>query len=69
MSNPGVAVSEIFEANLQLMIHYIKHFKIIGCTCTHADVDIDKFRAMYHQQEMEEAHKYPEVVPTINPKD
>ena len=38
--NPGVAVSEMDEANLQGMIYYINHFKRIGHTCTHADVDL-----------------------------
>ena len=35
----------------------------------HADVDISKVRTINHQQEMEESHKNPEVVPTIAPKD
>ena len=67
--NPGVAVSAMAEANLQVMIYYIKNLKMIGRTCTHADVDIAKVREMYHQRYMEEAHKDPEVVPTVNPKD
>ena len=57
--NPGVAVSAMAEANLQGMIYYINKFKIIGCTCTHADVDIFKVRAIYHHRDMEEAHKDP----------
>ena len=57
VTNTRVAVSAIDEANLQVMIYYIKHFKRIGCTCTHADVQISKVGAMYHQQDMEEAHK------------
>ena len=36
VSNTGVAVSEMSEGKLQGMIYYIKHFKRIGCTCTHA---------------------------------
>ena len=35
VSNPGVAVSEMAEANLQRMIYYINHFKRIGRTCAH----------------------------------
>ena len=57
------------ESNLQGMIHYIKHFNRIGRTCTYADVKLAKVCAMYHQRDMEEAHKDPEVVPTVNPKD
>ena len=51
------------------MIYYIKHFKNIGCTCTHENVDLAKVRTMYHQRDMEEDHKESEVVPTVNPKD
>ena len=59
VSNPGVAVSEMAEANLQRMIYYINHFKRIGRTCTHADAELSKVRAMYHQRDMEESHKEP----------
>ena len=69
MSNPGVAVLETVEANLQGMVYYIKHFKSIGRTCTHAYVELEKVRAMYHQRYMEESHKDPEVVPTSDPKE
>ena len=69
MSNPGVEVSLMAGANLQGMIYYIKQFKRIGRTCTHADVKISKVRAMYHQRDMEESHKDPEVVPTVDPRD
>ena len=51
------------------MIYYIKHLKRIGRTCTHANVEINKVRAMYHQRDMEEAHKDPEVLPTVYQKD
>ena len=46
VSNPGVAVSDMAESNLQGMIYYIKHFKRIGRTFTHTYVDIYKVRAM-----------------------
>ena len=62
-------MSEIPEANLKGIIYYIKFFKRIRRTCTHADVDLAKVHAMYHQQDMEETHKDPEVVPTVDPKD
>ena len=52
VSNSRVAVSDMAEAYLQSMIYYIKHFKRIGCTCTHADVDLSKVRAIYHQRDM-----------------
>ena len=52
VSNPGVAVSAMAEANLQGMIYYIKNFKIIGRTCMHVDVELSKVRAMYHQWDM-----------------
>ena len=55
------------EANLQGMIYYINHFKRIVRTCTHADVELSKVRMMYHQRYMGEAHKKPEVVPTVDP--
>ena len=69
VSNPEVSVSAMDEANLQGMIYYIKYFKSIGRTCTHADVEISKVRVMYHQRDMEESHKDPEVVPTVDPRD
>ena len=53
MSNPGVAMSEMAEANLQEMIYYIKHVKKIGRTYTHANVELAKVRAMYHQRDMD----------------
>ena len=34
----------------------------------HAYVDIVKVRAMYHQRDMEESHKDPEVVSNVNLK-
>ena len=37
--------------------------------CTHADVELFEFRAMYNQRDMEEDHKDPEVVPTIYPRE
>ena len=67
VSNHGVVVSVMAEAKLKGMIYYIKHIKRIGCTYTHVDVEISRVRAMYHQQEMEESHKDPEVVPTVDP--
>ena len=69
MSYPGVSVSAMNEANLQGMIYYIKHFKSIGCTCMQVYVDIYRVCAMYHQNNMEESHKEPEVVPTVYPRD
>ena len=69
MSNPGVVVIAIAGENLQGIVYYIKHLKIIGRMCTHAYVELPKVRAMYHQQDMEETHKDPEVVPTVNPRD
>ena len=68
VSNNGASVSAITESNPQGMIYYINFFKKIGCTCTHANVDIYKVHAMYHQPDMEEAHKDPEVVLTVYPK-
>ena len=35
VSNHGVSVSVMAEANLEGMISYNKHFKRIGCTCTY----------------------------------
>ena len=67
--NPGVSVSAMTEVNLQGMIFYIKHIKRIGHTCTHIDVDLFEVRAMYCQQDMEEVHKDPEVLPNSNPRD
>ena len=67
--NTGFAVSAMSEANLQGMIYYIKHSKMIGRTCTHAYVELSKSRAMYHQRDMGETHKDPGVVSTIVPKD
>ena len=69
MSNPGVAESAMDEANLQVMIYYINKFKRIGHTCTHAYVELAKVWVIYHQRDMEESHKDPEVVLTIDPKE
>ena len=69
MSNTWVAVSAMSEANLQGMIYYIKHYKSIWRTCTHADVELSKVGAMYHQRDMEESHKDPELVPTVDRRD
>ena len=69
VSNPGVVVSAMAGANIKGMIYYIKHFKRIGRTCTHIDVELSKVRAMYHQRDMEEVQNYPKVVPTANPRD
>ena len=69
VSNTEVAVSEMDKENLQEMIDYIKIFKRIRHTCTHADFDIAKVRAIYHQWDIEKAHQDPEVVPNIDPKD
>ena len=69
VSNPGVSVSAMAEANLQGIIYYIKYFKRIGCTYTHADIEFPKVLAMYHQLDMEAAHNDPEVVPTVDPRD
>ena len=57
------------EANLQGIIYHIKHLKKIGRTYTHANVDLTKVRAIYHQRDMKEDHKEPEVVPNVDPKD
>ena len=59
VSNPGVEVSAVPEVNLQGIIYYIKIINRIGHTCTHADVDLAKVRAMYFQRDIEEAHKDP----------
>ena len=69
MSNPGVSVSDMAEANLKDIIYYIKHFKMIVHTCTHIDVDLSKVHSMYHQWDMEEYHKEPKVVPTVDLRD
>ena len=66
VSNNGASVSAITESNPQGMIYYINFFKKIGCTCTHANLELDKVCAIYHYQDMEEAQNYPEVVPTAN---
>ena len=69
VSNTGVAVSAMAEENLQGIIYHIKSLKSIRSKQTHANVDLEKVRAMYHQRYMKEAHKDPEVVPAFNPKD
>ena len=69
VSNTGVAVSEMDKANLQGMIYYIKYFKRIGRMCTHADVDLSKVCVVYYQKYMEEAHKDPKVVTTVDPRE
>ena len=69
VSNNLVAVPAMAEVNLQGMIYYIKQFKRIWRTCTHVDLDLSKVRDIYHQRDMEEYHKNPEVVPTVNPRE
>ena len=68
VSNPGFSVPVMAESNPQGMIYYIKHFRMIGYTCTHADFDLSKVRKMYHHRDMEDSHKYPEVLPTVDPR-
>ena len=69
VSNPGVSVSGMDEANLHGIIYYIKNFKRIGRMCAHTYVDLSKVHGMYHQQDMEESHKKPKVVPNFDPRD
>ena len=52
VSNTGVVFLAMAEENLQGMICYIKNFKRIGSTCTHANVEITKVGAMYNQRYM-----------------
>ena len=47
--NYGVVVSEMTKANQQGMIYYIKYFKSIEHTCTHADVELTNVCALYQQ--------------------
>ena len=51
------------------MIYYTTHFKRIWRKFTHANVELSKVCVIYHQRDMEEAQKYSEVVPSVNPKD
>ena len=53
MANPGVAVLAMAEVNLQGMIEFIKNFKRIIHTCTHADFGLSKVHTMYYQLYME----------------
>ena len=69
LSDHGVAVSAMAESNLQGIIYHINHFKIIGSTLTHIHVEFSKVHTMYHQRDMEEDHKDPELVPTVDPRD
>ena len=48
VSNPGVEVSAMDEANLQRMIYYIKSFNSICRTCTHADFDLTNLSSAWH---------------------
>ena len=59
MSNTRVTVLEIDEMNLQVMIYYINYFKRVMCTCSHVNYELAKVLMIYHQQDMEEAHKDP----------
>ena len=68
VSNPRVALAAMDEANLQGMLYYTQIFTMIGRMCTHPYVELSKVRAMYHQREMEEFHKDPEVIPTVDPR-
>lgn len=67
--NHGVSVGQMAETNFEGMVYYIKHFKRVSRTCTYADVLLPSVRALYNQRDKEEAHKDPEVVPTIDPID
>ena len=69
VSNTGVEVPVMADANQQGMIYYINHFKNIVRTCTHADADLYKVPTMYHQRYIEEAHKDSKVVATAIPRD
>ena len=52
VTDPGVAVSTMAEADLKRMIYYIKHFKRIRRAWTYDDVELSKVREMYHQRDM-----------------
>ena len=69
VSNTGFVVSVMAEANPQVIIYHIKNFKSIGRTYTHADVELARVCALYHQRDRGEFHKDPEAVPTVDPKD
>ena len=69
MSSPGVAVSAMAESNLQRRINYIKHFKRIGRTCIHTDVELSEVLQIYYNRYMEYAHKQPELLHTIYPRE
>ena len=59
VSNSGVVVSSMAEANLQGTIYYIKNSKRIWRTCMHDDIDKAKICMIHYPQDMEEAQEDP----------
>ena len=64
----GQVVSAKAEANLKMMVYYIKHQDRISRTIAFADVLLNKVRKMKRQAELEKKHKDPEERPEIDPK-
>ena len=68
-ANHGVLVSAMYKANLQGMVYYIKHFRMILHTCKHSNVELNKFQVLCHQRDMEEYHKEPEFILIVDTKE
>ena len=55
--------------NLQGEVYFINHHKRVGRTSNYEYVALNQVHKLYHQCAMEGAHKYPNVVPTVDPKE
>ena len=67
--NPGLAVSESAEFNLQLAVYFLRHQQRVSRPVPIGSVTLNAVRALRVTREAEEKHKNPTVLPKIDPKD
>ena len=67
--NPGLAVSESAEFNLQLAVYFLRHQQRVSRPVPIGGVTLNAVRALRVTREAEEKHKNPTVLPKIDPKD
>ena len=67
--NPGIAVPESAEFNLQLAVYFLRHKRQVSRPVLIGDVTLPTIRALRTTRDAEAKHQNPTVVPKIDPKD
>ena len=67
--NPGIAVPESAEFNLQLAVYFLRHKRRVSRPVLIGDVTLPSIRALRTIRDAEAKHQNPTVVPKIDPKD